>query len=104
MPRFIFAYHGGKKPESPEAAQAFMARWREWSSAHDAAFENKGAPVGMSKTVSAGGVADNGGSNPLSGYSILDVADIDAAIEIAKSCPHLVHGTIEIAPIIDMEM
>jgi hypothetical protein len=104
MPKFIFAYHGGKKPESPEEGMEFMARWRQWSSEHEAAFETKGAPVGMSKTVSANGVADDGGSNPLAGYSVLDVADMEAALEIAKSCPHVEHGTIEVAPLMDMEM
>ena len=104
MPKFIFAYHGGKKPETPEAGAEFMARWRAWSSEHDAAFLNKGAPVGMSKTVSADGVADDGGSNPLSGYSILEVDSMDAALDIARTCPHLDHGTIEVAPLMDMEM
>lgn len=104
MPKFILAYHGGKKPESKEEGMEFMARWRQWSDEHDAAFENKGAPAGMSKTVSASGVSDDGGSNPLSGYSVLEVADMDAAIEIAKSCPHVEHGTIEVAMLMDMEM
>jgi hypothetical protein len=28
MPKYIFAYHGGKKPETPEEGMDFMARWR----------------------------------------------------------------------------
>lgn len=81
-----------------------MARWREWSSDNDAAFLTKGAPAGMSKTVSSTGVADDGGSNPLSGYSVVEVANMDAALEIAKFCPHVEHGTIEVAELMDMEM
>jgi hypothetical protein len=65
---------------------------------------NPGAPVGMSKTVSSGGVADDGGSNPLSGYTVVKADSIEAAIEMAKGCPHLDHGTIEVAPLMDMEM
>ena len=104
MPKFIFAYHGGKKPETPEAGMEFMARWRAWSSANDAAFTNKGAPAGPSKTVSADGVADDGGANPLAGYSVVEVDSMEAALAIAKECPHLDHGTIEVAELMDMEM
>lgn len=63
-----------------------------------------GNPVGMSKTVSASGVADNGGANPTSGYTIVSADDIDAACEIAKSNPMVVDGSgsVEIAEIIPM--
>ncbi|WP_324754115.1 hypothetical protein [Roseovarius sp. Pro17] len=104
MPNYILAYHGGKKPESPEAGQKFMARWREWSDGLGDASIEKGKPAGMSKTVSADGVADNGGSNPLSGYSIVRADNIDGAVKLAQGCPHLDHGTIEVAELMDMEM
>jgi len=104
MTQFIFAYHGGKKPETPEAGAKLMERWKAWMGGLGAALVNPGAPVGMSKTVSAGGVVDNGGSNPLSGYSVVEADSIEAAIKMAKGSPHLDHGTIEIAPIIDMSM
>ena len=29
---------------------------------------------------------------------------MDAACEMAKGCPHLDHGTIEVAEVMDMEM
>lgn len=102
MPKFMFAYHGGKKPETPEAIEKVMAAWRNWIAETGAALVEPGNPVGKSKTVSARGVADDGGSNPLSGYSIVEVDDIDAAIKIAKACPHLDGGTIEVAEIINM--
>lgn len=28
MPEYIIAYHGGKKPESPEAGAQHMAKWK----------------------------------------------------------------------------
>ncbi|HKJ60846.1 MAG TPA: YciI family protein [Hyphomicrobiales bacterium] len=103
MPRFIFAYHGGKKPETPETGEALMAKWRNWIAETGAALTEPGNPVGKSKTVSAKGVADDGGANPLSGYSIVEVDDMNAAIKIAKACPILDGGTIEIAEIINMQ-
>ena len=104
MPNFIFAYHGGKRPESPEEGAKFMERWRAWMGGLGDAAVNRGNPVGKSKTVSASGVSDDGGSNPLSGITVVSANSIDEAIEMAKGCPHLDHGTIEVAEMIEMEM
>ena len=104
MPKYFLAYHGGKKPETPEAGQAFMKRWMDWMDGAGEAMYDRGYPAGMSKTLSASGVEDNGGPNPLSGLSIVQADTIEDAIEIAKGCPHLDHGTIEIAEAMDMQM
>ncbi len=104
MPKFVFAYHGGGKPESEEEGAKVMAAWQNWLGGMGDGCVDMGAPVGMSKTVSAGGVADDGGSNPLSGYTIVEAADIDAAVEMAKGCPILDggSGTVEVAPVMEM--
>jgi len=104
MPQFIFAYHGGKKPETPEEGAKVMEAWKNWMGSMGVALIVPGAPVGMSKTVSNGSVADDGGSNPLSGYSVIEAADITAACELAKGCPMVVeaHGSVEVAEILEM--
>ncbi|MDA0653443.1 MAG: YciI family protein [Proteobacteria bacterium] len=102
MPEFIFAYHGGKKPESPEAGAALMAAWQAWIEGLGDAMVNPGTPVGMSKTVSADGVADDGGPNPLSGFSVVKADTMAAALEFAKTCPFLDMGTIEVAEMLQM--
>ena len=103
MPKFIFAYHGGGQPESAEEGEKVMAAWGAWIEKHAEALGDGGSPVGMSKTVSASGVADDGGSNPLSGFSLCTAASMDDAIEIAKGCPILDWGgTVEIAERMEM--
>ncbi|WP_371228378.1 hypothetical protein [Roseovarius sp. 2305UL8-3] len=104
MTKFMLAYHGGGKPETPEEGEKEMAKWISWLTGLGDAAVDPGNPVGMSKTVSADGVADNGGSNPLSGYSILEADSIEAVCEMAKGCPILDggKGTVEIAPIVEM--
>ncbi len=105
MPKFIFAYHGGKMPETQEEIDAEMAAWRGWFEDMGAAVADGGAPVGMSKTVSASGIAHDGGSNPLSGYSIVNADDIAGATGLARGCPILKRGgSVEVAEIIDMDM
>ena len=78
MPDFMLAYHGGKAPDTPEEGAKAMAAWESWYKDIGDAVVNPGNPVGLSKTVSASGVVDNGGSNPLSGFTIIRAADIDA--------------------------
>lgn len=104
MPEFIFAYHGGKTPDTPEEGAAVMAAWQAWFGTMGDAVVNPGNPVGLSKTVSAAGVADNGGANPLSGFSVVRAADIAAATDMAKGCPMVVSGSgsVEVAEIIQM--
>lgn len=102
MSKYIFAYHGGKTPETPEACSLLMARWDAWISDLGAAMVNPGAPVGKSSTVSAAGVTDDGGANPLSGYSVVEADSLEAALAMAKGSPVLDHGTIEVAEIIRM--
>jgi hypothetical protein len=58
---------------------------------------------GMSKTVSADGIADDGGSNPLSGITIIQADAMEEALEMAKACPHIgIGGTIEVAQVMQM--
>ncbi len=104
MPNYVFAYHGGKKPESPEAGAKLMAKWKAWIGGLGDAVVNPGTPLGKSKTVSSSGVSDDGGSNPLSGFSIVKADSMDAALEMAKGCPTLeLHGTIEVAEVMEMK-
>ncbi len=102
MPNYIFAYHESKKPASPEEGAALMAKWKDWVSDLGDTMVNPGTPVGMSKTVSADGVTNDGGATPLMGFSVVQANDINAAITIAKTCPHLEIGTIKVAEMLEM--
>ncbi|MCA0870604.1 YciI family protein [Seohaeicola saemankumensis] len=104
MPQFMFAYHGGKAPDTPEEGEKIMAAWQAWMGGMGDALIQPGNPVGQSKTVSGGGVSDDGGANPVSGFSVVSAADIDTACEMAKGCPMVVsgNGSVEVAEIIEM--
>lgn len=103
MPNFILAYHGGEKPETPEQGEEHMAKWKAWVDDLGESLINPGTPLGQSKTVSASGVTNDGGSNPINGYSILKADNIDAAVAMVKSCPVTeMGGTIEVAEMFEM--
>jgi hypothetical protein len=105
MADYILAYHGGEKPESAEAGAEMMAKWKAWLGGLGDAVVNPGTPLGPSRIVSASGVADDGGADPLSGFSVVTAETMDAALEMAKRCPTLeLGGTIEVAEMMQMKM
>lgn len=104
MARFAFVYHGGKAPEDPAEQERVMGEWGAWYAAMGAAVVDGGGPAGKSRTVSKGGVADDGGANPVSGLTIVEAADQSAAVEMAKGCPMVKDGSgsVEVAEILQM--
>lgn len=103
MAKFIFAFHGGKMPESQEESAKIMAKWATWMEGLGASLADTGSILGGSSMVSTDGVADNGGADPLSGYMVVAAADKDAAVEIAKGCPILENeGRVEVAELMEV--
>lgn len=104
MTKYILAYHGGEKPSKPELQAALYAKWNAWAKDLGDTLIEPGNPLGNAKTVSAQGVSEGGGSNPLIGYSVIIADDLDGAVEIAQSCPHLEMkgATMEVAEIHEM--
>ncbi len=103
MADYIIAYHGGRKPNSPEEGQAHMQKWKEWVGDLGDAAVNPGTPLNKSYFVSADEVTE-GGDKAMSGYSVVKADSIEEAIVMAQSCPFLeMGGTLEVAEMMDMK-
>jgi hypothetical protein len=104
MPKYVLAYHGGGMPESEAEQATVMAAWGTWFGSLGDAVVDGGNPTGPSQTVASdGSTAVGGGPNPISGYSLINATDLDAAVSLAKGCPILAGGgTIEVAETIEM--
>jgi hypothetical protein len=73
-----------------EEAAAVLGRWQSWMREVGSALVDVGAPFGPGKAV-----IDDGGSGPalgLSGYSIIEAADLDQAAALAGGHPFLSEG------------
>ena len=83
-----------------------MAEWRSWMQSLGKSIVDPGVPLRAPKTVSLSGVKDGSISKTsrLTGYSVVEAANIEDAIEMAKTCPHLHFGTIDVAEVMKMEM
>lgn len=105
MPKFAFIYRGGNKPKTPEEGKAHMTRWRAWSDGLGEAYIYPGMPFSTAMTVNAEGVSEGGGDVVLAGVSIVEADTMEAAQQMAQTCPHLaIGGDIVVAQGIDMEM
>jgi hypothetical protein len=104
MAKYLFVYHGGKMMTDPAEARQAMDAWGAWFGSLGAAVIDGGNPVGKSSTVkSDGSVVNDGGANPVSGYSLIEASSPGDAQQKAKRCPILsAGGSVEIAPAMDM--
>ena len=102
MAKFLMAYHGRPIPKTDDEIPYEMERCGDWMNSLGSQLIEPGARIGKSNTLSASGIADGGGANPVSGYSIVKVDSTEAALELIKACPHLDSGTKELAHLIDI--
>lgn len=89
---------------SPADAKKVHDVWGAWFGSLGAAIIDGGNPVGRSSTVRAdGSLVSGGGSNPVSGYSLIEASNLEDAHRKAKGCPMLqAGGSVEIAEAMDM--
>jgi hypothetical protein len=110
MSEFLFLYRNGEKL-SPEQMQQQMGRWMAWlkelgdrgvlkSAGHP--LERSGKLVsGAKRTVTDGLFAE--AKDVIGGYSIVEAATLDQAVELSHGCPIFnVGGGVEVRPIMKM--
>jgi hypothetical protein len=91
VPKFLVTYHGAGAPSPGEAQQA-MAAFMAWAQSVGSALADPGAPLGPRKTVRSGSVADGAADGPAGGYSILEAADLDSAVDLVRDHPFISRG------------
>ena len=104
MAKYVFVYHGGDMPQTEEEGAQVMATWQSWLGGMGGAVVDGGNPVGKSSTVhSNGSVTEDGGSNPVSGYSLVNAGSMEEALNLAKGCPILsANGSVEVGEAMEM--
>jgi hypothetical protein len=114
--RYMLLIYGPERdmsdmPQDPAAMEPWTAytewlRRRGWMEAGEPLDETKTATSVRvhdgERVVTDGPFAET--KEALGGYYILDVANLDDAIEAAARCPGALYGTIELRPILDMAM
>lgn len=93
MAQFMMVYKGDATDMSEmteEEAHAVMAKWAEWMQGMGSALTDLGTPFGPSTSIVDDGSV--GTAVSLTGYSIVEAADMGAARALAKGHPFLSEG------------
>jgi len=110
MANFLFVYRGGTElfaTMTPDEIQQSMQQWGDWISGAlkkgwmlnpGDALGQEGRVVNAKKVVTDGPFVE--AKEIVGGYSIVEADTIDAAAELAKGCPALLHGgSVEVRPL-----
>jgi hypothetical protein len=93
MPTYLVTYHGnGGVPPNPEAREQAMAAFGAWVVSVGDAMVDPGAPLAASKSVSSTGSHDGPASGSIGGYTLLQAADLDAAVGLVAEHPFISRG------------
>ncbi len=105
MPQYMLSFHGVMSmedmPTDQAAIDAVMAEWGAWYASMGDSLVDGGAPISHSTAIGSDGPIDAPAS--LTGYTIIQAADMEAATAIAQGCPVLPNGhSVQISECIDM--
>ena len=96
MPTFVFAY---RNPTGYTRTPQSAAAWQAWFASMGGQLTDLGKPVVSRASLGECDPARTG----LGGYSLITAPDLDAALAIAKGCPHLDRdGGIEVGQLGDV--
>lgn len=93
MPKYMMVYKGEATDMSDmtaEQQQEVMAKWGEWMQKVGPAMSDLGTPFGPSTSLVDDGTS--GDAVSLSGYSIVEAADLAGAQALAEGHPYLSDG------------
>jgi hypothetical protein len=98
MSRFLIVYRGAPGGPESEGAQHHPANWEAWFNKLGAAVVDQGALTHSSVEIPSRLRGPKLNGSALSGYSIVEADDFDAAVKIAEECPIFDEkGSVEIA-------
>ncbi len=93
MPKYMMVYKGDATDMSemaPEQVQQVMAKWGAWMERVGSGLADIGTPFGPGYSVVDDGSA--GTATSLTGYSIVEAADMEGAKAMANGHPYLSDG------------
>ena len=117
MSEFVLLYRNTpearRESYSPERAPQTMKKWRAWfdDMTRKGCLKNIGQPLddtgkvvgGKTRTVTDGPFAET--KDVVGGYSLIEAASLDQAVQIASACPIIENGgSVEVRPVMQMNL
>jgi hypothetical protein len=105
MAQYMITYLGGDQPKTAEEGKQHFADYKQWLTDLGAAVVSPANPLKGTTTIKPDGSTEQVSTTGMSGYTVVEADSIDAAIDMAKSCPFLkINGTLEVSEMIQMSM
>jgi hypothetical protein len=103
MTQYVMVYLGGDTPSNPEAGKKHFADYMQWIGELGEAAISPMNPLKGTVTLNSDGSTTQGGSTTMSGYTIVEAQSMEAALEMAQSCPFLkINGRLEVSELVQM--
>jgi hypothetical protein len=103
MPQYVIVYLGGDQPSSEEEGKQHFSKYMDWLSSLGDSVVSPANPLNDTNTVNPDGSVTTGGTSTMSGYTIIEVGSMEAALAIAKVCPFLdIGGSLEVSELMQM--
>ena len=102
MPQFAFLYVGEPQFDNPDEAQAHQKLWFDYISGLGDAVVTPGMPMSPATRITADGIGPAPTDGRLTGLTVVEADDMDAAVEMAKTCPFAEVGILDVVQIYQM--
>lgn len=103
MTQYVIVYLGGEQPATPEQGRAHFEKYKEWLNSLGDAAVSPANPLKNTVTIHPDRSISSESLTGMSGYTIVEAESMEAAIEMAKSCPFLdIGGNLEVSQIMQM--
>jgi hypothetical protein len=86
MERFLIVYHGSPGGE-PEEAEQQLGPWASWLDALGSAVLDRGSLSHAAVEVKSRLLGPKSATSTVSGYSVIQAEDFNAAVRVAEKCP-----------------
>ncbi len=86
MERFMIIYHGAPGGV-PEAAEHDLGRWAAWLDGMGGAVIDRGSLSHAAVEIKSRLLGPKAATSTISGYSVIQAADFNAAVGMAEQCP-----------------
>ncbi len=105
MAQYFICYLGGNPPSTPEEGKAHFAKYQTWMASLGDAVVSPANPFKDTHSIQSDGEVSASSQTKMSGYTIIEMASMEAALAAAKSCPFLeIGGTLEVSELIQMSL
>lgn len=97
MPLYALLYHGARPVADPDEAASRRAAFGRWLSGLGDAVVTPGVPLTENVRVASDGATSPVGDDRITGYTVLEAEGLDEAVAMARTCPFLEMGELEVA-------